>query len=272
MPADEMLAPETPDLVWFRGPDTIRFLNDLLSQEIATASPGTVLRSLLLDPQGKLDHILWVLRGEDEVGLVTDPERGSDLVSTLGRYRIRVQVEIEEETDPIWLVVGAGGTTAGGWQRTGEGAVADVSWAKTRRALRVGERPDLETMSEDRYEELRIESGEPRFGKDVDEKTIPQQTGLVPVAVAFDKGCFLGQELVARIDSRGGNVPQRIGILEFENGVPPVGSSIMHEGNEVGIVTSAMGSLALGMVRREVAMGQQVEVEGLSAVVSGPVR
>lgn len=267
MPADEMLAPETPDLVWFRGTDAIRFLNDLLSQEIATASPGTVLRSLLLDPQGKLDHILWVLRGEDEVGLVTDPGRGGDLVSTLGRYRIRVQVEIEEETAPVWLVVGDGGTTVRGWERTGEGLIADVSWAKTRRSLRVGERPDLETMSEGRYEELRIESGEPRFGKDVDEKTIPQQTGLVPVAVAFDKGCFLGQELVARIDSRGGNVPQRIGILEFEDGAPPEGAVVELDGREVGKVTSSAGSLALGMIRREVGEEDRVQAGGRSAVV-----
>jgi folate-binding protein YgfZ len=269
MPADEMLAPETPDLVWFRGPDAIRFLNDLLSQEIATDAPGTVLRSLLLDPQGKLDHILWVLRGEDEVGLVTDPGRGSDLVSTLGRYRIRVQVEIEEETAPVWLVVGEMGTVPGGWDRTDQGVVADVSWAKTKRVLKIGERPDLETMSEGRYEELRIESGEPRFGKDVDEKTIPQQTGLVPVAVTFDKGCFLGQELVARIDSRGGNVPQRIGILEFEDGAPSEGSSIMHDGNEVGTITSAAGSVGLGMVRREIEPGDTVKTSGKTALVRG---
>ncbi|MBW3666688.1 MAG: hypothetical protein KY394_03735, partial [Actinobacteria bacterium] len=205
---EELLAPETPDLVWFRGPDTIRFLNDLLSQEIATAAPYRVLRSLLLDPQGRLSHILWVLRGDDEVGLVTDPGRGQDLVSTLGRYRIRVEVQIDEESEPVWLVVGEMATVPGGWERTDGSLLADVSWAKAKRSLRVGERPDLETMSRDRYEELRIESGEPQFGQDVDEKTIPQQTGLVPVAVAFDKGCFLGQELVARIDSRGGNVPQ----------------------------------------------------------------
>jgi folate-binding protein YgfZ len=272
MPADEKLAPETPDLVWFRGTDTIRFLNDLLSQEIATTGPGTVVRSLLLDPQGRLGHILWVLRGEDEVGLVTDQGRGDELVSALGRYRIRVQVEIEKETDPVWLVVGEMGTVPGGWESTDQGVVADVSWAKTKRALRVGERSGLETMDRERYEELRIRSGEPRFGKDVDDKTIPQQTGLVPVSVAFEKGCFLGQELVARINSRGGNVPQRIGILEFEHGAPPEGSSISHQGDEVGKITSAAGSLALGMIRREVTMGQQVEVDGRTAVVTGPVR
>ena len=59
------LAPETPDLVWFRGSDAVRFLNDLISQEIGALDPGRVRRSLLLGPQGKLDHMLWALRGEE---------------------------------------------------------------------------------------------------------------------------------------------------------------------------------------------------------------
>lgn len=267
MSSRPMLAPQTPELVWFRGPDTIRFLNDLLSQEIATAAPSTVLRSLLLDPQGRLNHILWVLRGDDEVGLLTDPGRGDELVSILGRYRIRVQVEIEENPDRVWLVVGDAGPVPGGWERTGDSLVADVSWAKIDRSLRSGARPDLETMSSDDYEELRIGSGEPRFGKDVDEKTIPQQTGLVPLTVAFDKGCFLGQELVARIDSRGGNVPQRLMRLDFESEAPGEGAVVEAGGKEVGNVTSSAGTRALGMIRREVSDGELVEAAGGSAVV-----
>ena len=62
------LAPVAPDLVWFRGTDTIRFLNDIISQEIATMEPGTVRRSFLLNPQGRIDHLMWVLRGDEEVG------------------------------------------------------------------------------------------------------------------------------------------------------------------------------------------------------------
>ena len=267
-----MLSPETPDLVWFRGADTIRFLNDLLSQEIAKASPGSVLRSLLLEPQGKLDHILWVLRGEDEVGLITDPGRGEALISSLGRYRIRVDVAIEASDDPAWLVLGNRGPVPGGWEKQGEGLVADISWPDVERSLVTGARPDLEVIGGDRYEMLRIDAGEPRFGTDVDEKTIPQQTGLVGVAVAFDKGCFLGQELVARIDSRGGNVPQRLMRLEFENQAPEPGTSVTARDREVGNITSAAGSLALGMVRREVDDGETVEAGGRTAVVSGPIR
>ncbi|MDP9494633.1 MAG: hypothetical protein M3P87_05270, partial [Actinomycetota bacterium] len=57
---EALLADVPPDLVWFRGPDVIRFLNDLLSQEIAVMEPGEVRRSMLLNPQGRMDHLLWV--------------------------------------------------------------------------------------------------------------------------------------------------------------------------------------------------------------------
>lgn len=264
-----LIAPVTPPLVWFRGADTIRFLNDLISQEIGSAPPGRVLRSLLLDPQGKLNHMLWVLRGDDEVGLLTDAGRGDDLAATLTRYRIRVAVDIEASEEPAWLVMGARGPAAGGWQRRDDALVADVSWPSVERSFVTGERPDLAEMDAETYELLRIEAGEPRFGTDVDEKTIPQQTGLVGVTVAFDKGCFLGQELVARIDSRGGNVPQRLMRLEFDGDAPEVGVSITVDGREVGKVTSAAGSRALGMVRREVEDGETVEAGGRSAVAKG---
>ncbi len=262
-----MIAPVTPDLVWFRGPDTIRFLNDLLSQEIALASPGSVLRSLLLDPQGRLDHILWVLRGDDEVGLLTDRGRGDALASALGRYRIRVAVDIDASDEPAWLVVGDRGPGSGGWEKRGEALIADISWPTLERSLITGVRPDLEEMGAARYDTLRIEAGEPRFGVDVDQGTIPQQTGLVGVSVDFEKGCFLGQELVARIDSRGGNVPSRLVRLEFDDGAPDPGATLELEGNEVGTLTSAAGSLGLGMLRREVDPGATVEVSDRKALV-----
>lgn len=262
-----MIAPESPDLVWFHGPDTVRFLDDLITQEIASAAPGTVLRSLLLGPQGKLDHILWVLRGEEEVGLLTDPGRGEALATTLGRYLIRVKVEIDRPEQLGWLVVGDRGPTPGGWARMGEDLVADVSWSTVERSFVTGERPDLEEMDPERFESSRIEAGEPRFGVDVDEGTIPQQTGLVGVSVNFDKGCFLGQELVARIDSRGGKVPQRLMRLVFDGNAPEVGETVTAGGREVGKITSAAGFLALAMIRREVEVGESVEAGGRPAVL-----
>lgn len=259
------LAPDTPDLVWFRGPDAVRFLNDLLSQEMSDLSPGKVARSLLLGPQGKMDHILWVLRGEDEVGLVTDPGRGPELAATLARYRIRVKVDIAASDEPGWLVIGDLGDK-GGWRRREDDFLADVSWRSTPRFLVFGERPDLEGIDPVDLELERVESGEPEMGRDVDHATIPQESGLVPLTVRFDKGCFLGQELVARIDSRG-HVNRHLRRLRFPGAAPVPGSEIHHGERAVGRLTSSAAGVGLAMVRREVPVGATVQVEETAALV-----
>jgi folate-binding protein YgfZ len=251
------VAPESPDVVWFSGADATRFLNDLISQEIGDLETGEARRSFLLGPQGKLEFLLWVIKDGQRTGLVTDPGRGEALTQALGRYRIRVDVEIELETSDVWLVVG-------NWDG------ADVSWPGIERHLVVGDRPDLATGSSQVYEGLRIAAGEPAWGVDVDETTIPHESGLVPASVDFDKGCFLGQELVARIDSRGGNVPRHLRRLDTGGSELEVGSTLTMGGKTVGLVTSATVGTALAMVRREVVVGDTVEVEGATAVVKGP--
>jgi hypothetical protein len=262
--APAWIAPASPDLVWFSGADAVRFLNDIISQEIADMAPGQVRRSLLLGARGKLDHLLWVLKGDDLVGLVTDQGRGDELAATLGRYRIRVEVAIEVEMRPRWLVMGAAAT--GGWSGDRNGRLeADLSWAGTTRTFISGDRPDLDSGTVKEYEQARIGSGEPQWGVDVDEKTIPQEMGLVEATVDFDKGCYLGQELVARINSRG-HVNRHLRLLDLEGPVEP-GAMIVSGGNEVGTVTSVTGGLGMALIRHEVKPGERVAVGGVGAVV-----
>lgn len=248
------LAPETPDLVWFAGDDAKRFLNDLISQEIGDMEPGEARRSFLLGPQGKLEYLLWVVFDGDRYGLVTEPGRGDDLAATLGRYRIRVDVAIEQETGELALVIGE-------WDGY------DLSWPGVPRTLVVGEAPDLTVGSVAEYDLLRIAAGEPAWGSDVDDGTIPHESGLVPVSVDFTKGCFLGQELVARIDSRGGNVPRHLVIVEGEGDIA-VGP-LLSEGEDAGRVTSAAGPIGLAMVKRGVDDGANLDADGSTVVVRG---
>lgn len=258
------LAPTTPDLVWFSGPDAVRFLNDLISQEIGEMAPKEVRRSLLLGVRGKLDHLLWVLRGDSLVGLVTDEGRGGELTATLRRYRIRVKVDIEPETRPLWVVIG--GSRDGSWSGDRVGALnADLSWRTVARRMTAGERPDLPDGSPEAYLAARVSSGEPLWGVDVDEKTIPQETGLVESTVDFTKGCYLGQELVARIHSRG-HVNRHLRLIELESPVPG-GVPVMAGDGEVGLVTSVSGTVGLGMIRKEVLPGDEVTVAGTRGVV-----
>jgi len=261
------LAPTAPELVWFGGADAIRFLNDLISQEIGALEAGRVRRSLLLTPQGKLDHILWVLRGVEDVGLMVDTGRGEDLAATLGRYRIRVDVEIEPSTLDCWLVVGPFGGDSGRWTGDRSGLTADVSWSNLERTLVVGEKPALPTLEDDHYETVRIEAGEPLVGVDVSDATIPQETGLVAETISFDKGCFLGQELVARLDSRGGRVNHYLRILRFEGSAPEVGAEVLLGNDQVGVLSSAAKGVGLALLRRGVEPGETVMVGDGRALV-----
>ena len=113
----------------------------------------------------------------------------------------------------------------------------------------------------------RIAAGIPRLGIDLDDSTIPQEAELDVDAVSFTKGCFVGQELVCRIDSRG-HVNRYLRLLEVADGATTVrGAVITADGREVGAVTSAAPGVALGYVRREVEPGSGVEVDGVAATV-----
>jgi tRNA-modifying protein YgfZ len=267
MTAPPALSPDPVELIWLTGPDAIRFINDLISQEVGLAAAGTVRRSFLLTPKGRIDFILWALLGEDRVGLVTEDGRGEELVTRLNRYLIRVEVDIDRSAEPATVVVGDIGQPDRGWVGTGDGVLADVSWAGVRRALVVGERPDFPLLEKIRYDSLRIQEREPLVGVDLDESTIPQETGLVASSVDFDKGCFLGQELVARLHNRGGRVNRRLQVVDFGEAAPGPGAQVTRDDEEVGIVTSSAGGLGLANLKRGVDPGATVAADGHQGVV-----
>jgi folate-binding protein YgfZ len=125
---------------------------------------------------------------------------------------------------------------------------------------------------------VRVEAGEPKMGEDLDEATIPNETGLVPFAVSFTKGCYLGQELVARIDSRGRVNRHLRGVVITENVLPPDRAAVMVGEAEVGRVTSVVESLTLrapvglALVRREVEPGTDVAIAWAGRSIGGTVR
>ena len=275
------------DLVWVRGPDTVQFLDGLVSQNVESLDPGHVASSLLLAPQGKLRAPHTLLRGDGEVGLVADAGIGQVAAEDLRRFKIRVDVEIAVEEGPVvdvWgpsaasLVAAATDRTvpdAGHWVRHGVVTVASVAFSRVplpRLVVAGCEAADLVAAGAIRSGRLaadavRIEAGEPIMGVDVDERTIPQEGLLVDGAVDFTKGCYLGQELVARIDSRGHVNRMLRGVVIGENILPPLDAAVVAGGREVGRLTSVAESLerrapvALALVRREVAPGAEVSVE-----------
>lgn len=262
-------------LFWAVGPDTITFLQNILSQDLEALQPGKVARSFLLQPRGKLEALLWLLRGEDRVGIVTEAGRREETIRTLSRWRLRVDVELEPDPREVFEVWGPAPATldvSGGWTDEDGVLVAELRSTPLRHRLVAGlGRPDLESrglqaIGQDVHTALRIESGEPRYGVDIDHKTIPQESGLVPEAVSFTKGCFLGQELVARIDSRGRVNRNLRGLRMLDPVIPPAGARVTHAGKMVGTLTSVGESLAvrapvaMALIRREAPPGTRVRV------------
>ncbi|MFN2502721.1 MAG: folate-binding protein YgfZ [Acidimicrobiales bacterium] len=268
------------DFLSVRGPDAVAFLQGQLSQDIDMALGGSTW-ALLLQPQGKMVAFLRVLReAEDGFVLETDAGFGPQMVDRLTRFKLRVKCDVEPRA---WRCLAVRGPQAHALVDAGSGppagaAVVLADWPGLPGADLVGESPTpppgVRLCSLDAYESVRIEAGIPVMGRELNESTIPAEAGIVDQSVSFTKGCYTGQELVARIDSRGGNVPRRLrGIVLGTNVLPPSGAAVTVDGKDVGRVTSVGESLdrrapvALGYVRRSVAPPAEVTVawEGGSA-------
>ncbi len=247
-------------LLWVTGPDANSFLQGLITQDVLLPA-GAVTRSFLLEPRGKIRGLMWVLNGEDRVGLITNE---SEVVAeTLQMYKIRIKAEISE--DPRQVLMEFGPDSEWEWKEADGVLTAGAG----RLRLLVGSQEPV-SLSAAQALQARILLGEPLIGADLNEKSMVHETPLVGATVSFDKGCYLGQELVSRIETRGRS-PQRLVGLHGGGTPPTSGASVTVEGRDTGRVTSAIahgtGFIALGMVRGEVREGTSVLVDGVAATL-----
>ncbi len=252
-------------LVWVEGPDAERFLQGLLSNDVRELAPGAAQRSLLLDSKGHIVVDMRVHRdGEDAFTLVVAPQAAEELWATLTRYHFSEDLELlgPEPSDLLTVpgeVSDEGALVLPGLvPGTTDLVVPDAT--ATLAGLGWPEAP-VEAL-----EVLRVEAGVPVTGRDTGPRTLVQEVGLETAAVSFSKGCYLGQETVARAQHRG-QVHRTLRGLAA--GAPlPEGAAVLVEGRAVGTVGSAvhsprLGEIALAVIRREVPVGSAVEVEGL---------
>jgi folate-binding protein YgfZ len=260
------------DLVTVTGPDATTFLQSLLSQDLDAVAVGATAHALLLQPQGKLLVDLHALQRERDTWWCScEGGFGAVLADGLGRFKIRVKADIERVDVAALAVRGAPPELDDAGV-----AVLPVEWGSVPAFDIVGPaaaindltgRLGLPIVDGDTYERARIEAGVPRQGFDIDERTIAQEAGLERTAVSFTKGCFVGQELVCRIDTRG-HVNRTLRRLRAESSSGLArGDDVAAEGASVGTVTSSAGDVALAMLRRAVEPGAHVEVGNATATV-----
>lgn len=242
------------DVLAVEGPEAAAFLQGQLSQDVAALAPGASAWSFLLQPQGKVDALVRVLRRDDDRFVVdVDAGFGEAVRARLQRFKLRTKAEIEPLPWRCVAVRGARAHEVAGAAADGVGAFAVVAdWPGLPGVDLLGPSPvvpeDAVAVDLSALEVARVEAGWPAMGAELTPDTIPAEVGLVPLAVSFTKGCYTGQELVARIDSRGGNVPRVLRGL-----VAPAALSVGQElrddtGRVVGVVTSVAASPTLGWI------------------------
>ena len=289
------------DVVAVRGPDAEEYLQGQLSQDVTGLPVGDAAASLLLEPDGKLSALLRVTRTDGQ-GFVLDVDAGyGDAVAArLRRFLLRAKVELEMLDWRCLSLRGAGVTDAAGGLLTvlaERGVLAlPFEWNGWRGVDLLGPSdvvlgpeglelpPGIVACGADAVEACRIVSGVPAMGAELTAKTIAAEAGLVERTVSFTKGCYTGQELVARIDSRGSNVPRRlVGIVasgESESEAPLAPGMTLHAGENpagdgaagdkvAGTVTSAAWSVELGAWVALAFLHRSVEAPGPVRVRSG---
>jgi folate-binding protein YgfZ len=205
----------------------------MVSNDVAALAVGDACDALLLTAKARVIAPLRVLRRADhDFLLLTEPELGETVHAELVRMRFAAKTEIEPEEHESWLVLG------------GEEAV--------------DRRPPGDEVTEEELERWRIESGIPRWGREIDDRILPAEAGLDETHISFSKGCYPGQEPIARQRYRG-KVNRRLRVLDVE-GDAAVGDELLLDGKTVGRITSAVPGLALGYVRVEVPDDAQLEL------------
>jgi folate-binding protein YgfZ len=226
------------------GPDAEDYLQRMLSNDVTRAG---VVDALLLTPKSRLIAPVRVWRrGPDDFLLLTEPGLGDVVRAHLLRSRFAAKCEIELEEHTSVLVFGEAEGLPGDLPGTVE--VLDAAVAPTIEAS------DLERA--------RIEAGVPSWGKELDDAILPAEAGLDETHVSFTKGCYPGQEPVARLRNRG-HPNRRLRVLDVDAARP--GDEIRYEDRSVGRITSAVPGLALGYVRVEVPDDAELEIGGAPA-------
>ena len=230
------------------GPAAEDYLDRMVSNDVAALGPGEACEALLLTPKARVIAPLVVLRrGHEDFLLLTEPELGERVRAELLRSRFAAKVEVEPEEHTSHVVFGGDGIPTAAY---GEPA-AEV--------LDAG----LEaTVSPEELEVLRIRAGTPAWGKEIDDRVLPAEAGLTERAVSFSKGCYPGQEPIARLHYRG-HANRGLRVLTLAT-VPEPEDELSHEGKVVGRVTSVAltedGAIALAYVRREVPEDAKLEL------------
>ncbi|MFT3873086.1 MAG: folate-binding protein [Nocardioides sp.] len=254
------------DVVRVAGPDRLDWLHNLTTQLFTGLTPGVWTTALILSPQGHVEHAFTGVDDGEAFTAHTEPGAGAALVDFLESMKFMTRVEVSLVTDEVATVWRSGGSTDS--TDASNGTYELIPRAElTSYAEQHGPAAGLWA-----FEALRIARGEPRLGLDTDARTIPNEVGWIDRAVHMDKGCYRGQETVARVHNLG-RPPRRLVLLHLDGSVvtlPELGSELRLGEKAVGFVGSSarhfeLGPIALGLVKRNVPVEADLDAGGIPA-------
>ena len=246
------------------GPDRLSWLHSLTSQHLLALEPGASTEALVLSPNGHVEHHLQLADDGEQLLAHVEPGTAGDLLAFLDRMRFLLRVEVSDASADWAVVWDVEPGRPGLAQRTGFGQYTFVPR---------GELPEC-TSGLLAHEALRVAARRPRLGFDTDAKTLPHEVGWLVRAVHLDKGCYRGQESVARVHNLG-RPPRRLVLLHLDGSdseLPVLGDEVLLEGRAVGRVGTSgrhheLGPVALALVKRQVADDATLTVAGIPAAI-----
>ena len=283
------------------GPDRLSWLHSITSQHLSALADGTGTEGLVLSPHGHVEHHFVVAELAGTTWLDTEPGNAPALLAYLDSMRFLLRVEPRDATAELAVLTVAGPDAAAVLGAAGlpvppaRWAVVPLDGGGFARRTREHEvdllvpRSSLTEVA-DRlaaagatpvgswaYEAMRVEDRRPRLGFETDHRTIPHEVGWIGTAVHLDKGCYRGQETVARVHNLG-RPPRRLVLLHLSgerDELPAPGTPLVLDGRTVGFLGTAahhheLGPVALGVVKRTVADGTVLDAGGTPAAVDGP--
>ena len=251
------------DVLRISGPDRLTWLHSLTTQHFLSLQPREWTTALVLSPQGHVEHAFSGFDDGESFWAHTEPGASGPLLEWLGRMVFMTRVELADVTAD-WAVA---------WRARSDGPTYDLVPRSELLAYADAAGPACGSWA---FEALRIARGEPRHLLDTDARTIPNEVGWIGPAVHLDKGCYRGQETVARVHTLG-RPPRRLTLLHLdgtENRLPTQGADLLLGSGDstktVGFVGSSarhheLGPIALALVKRNVPLEVTLEVEGMPA-------
>ena len=273
-------------VVTITGPDRLTWLHSLTTQAVDKLAPGDSAEALILSPQGHVEHHLTLTDDGTTTWAHIEPGSAPALLAFLDSMRFMLRVEASDVTGDYAVLTVAGPASDGVAASTGAASPAAVA------RITSGGGTDLivpRTGLADAaaaimaagaglagmwaYEALRIAAGRPRFGLDTDHRTLPHEAGWIETAVHLSKGCYRGQETVARVHNLG-HPPRRLVLLHLdgsEDRLPGQGTPVARDdGTAVGFAGSAarhyeLGPIALALIKRGVPVDAPLTADGIAA-------